>query len=83
MTYYGISYDVGNIGGNVYLNFLLSVIAEAFGYAACLVLSERFGRKAVHAGGLLVAGVACIATIFTTLYIKQCKCFLLSRTRFV
>ncbi|KAJ8303494.1 hypothetical protein KUTeg_019890 [Tegillarca granosa] len=57
MSYYGISYDVGNIDGNVYLNFLLSVIAEALGYAACLVLSEKLGRKYVHAGGLIIAGI--------------------------
>ncbi|KAJ8315471.1 hypothetical protein KUTeg_007621 [Tegillarca granosa] len=68
MSYYGITYNVGRIGGSVYLNFFLSVIVEFLGYLSCIFLCEKLGRKLVHCGGLLIGGLACIATIFTTLY---------------
>ncbi|KAJ8301816.1 hypothetical protein KUTeg_020803, partial [Tegillarca granosa] len=68
MTYYGITYNVGSLGDNIYLNFLLSILVEFFGYSSCLIFSEKLGRRFVHCGSLLIAGAACIATIFTTLY---------------
>ncbi|KAJ8315473.1 hypothetical protein KUTeg_007623, partial [Tegillarca granosa] len=71
MSYYGITYNVGRIGGSVYLNFFLSVIVEFLGYLSCIFLCEKLGRKLVHCGGLLIGGLACIATIFTTLYANQ------------
>lgn len=71
MTYYGITYNVGRIGGNIYLNFLLSILVEFLGYSSCLVLSEKLGRRFVHCGCLIITGMACIGTIFTTLYASE------------
>lgn len=70
VTYYGITYNVGRIGGSVYVNYLISVIMEATGYTSVLFLSNYFGRKKVHCGSFLIAGCACLASI-VTLYIDQ------------
>lgn len=70
VTYYGITYNVGRIGGSVYVNYLISIIVEAIGYSSVLFLSNYFGRKKVHCGSFLIAGCACLASI-VTLYLDQ------------
>lgn len=65
MTYYGLSLNVGNLGGSLRVNFLLSCTVELAGYLAAWLLLERVGRKRSHCCFMLVAGLACLATILT------------------
>ena len=44
MVYYGLSLNVGNIGGSVYLNNFLSSLAELVGYFVALAGLDRLGR---------------------------------------
>ena len=44
MVYYGLSLNVGNIGGNIYLNNFLSTLAELLGYCVALAGLDRLGR---------------------------------------
>ncbi|XP_021344935.1 solute carrier family 22 member 3-like, partial [Mizuhopecten yessoensis] len=66
LSYYGLILNAGRIGGNIYLNFLVSAIVEALGYSSCLVINDRFGRKIMNCGSLVLTGVACLSTILTT-----------------
>ncbi|KAJ8303520.1 hypothetical protein KUTeg_019916 [Tegillarca granosa] len=68
MAYYGLTYNTGTIGGNIYINFFFSVLVECIGYSSCLILSSKLGRKITHCGSLILAGVGCLLTIFTVLF---------------
>ena len=71
MTYYGLSLNVSNLAGSVRVNFLLSSSVELLGYSAAWLLLDRLGRKRLHCGAMLLAGAACLATIFTVLYLDK------------
>ena len=73
LGYYGLSLNVGRIGGNVYINFFSSIVVEIVGYSACLLLMDRIGRKLLLCGSMTLGGVACLLTIFTSLYADKCK----------
>ncbi|XP_052820410.1 organic cation transporter protein-like [Mya arenaria] len=68
MVYYGLGLNVGNLGGNIYVNFAINSAVETAAYLLCLVSLHRVGRKTLHSGSMIVGGVACLLTIFSTLY---------------
>ena len=61
-TYYGLSWNTSNLGGNHYVNFLLSGAVEYPGYSFLLIALNRWGRKTVLCGCMLVGGVALLLT---------------------
>jgi len=63
MVYYGLSLNVGGLSGNIHLNFFLSALVELASYVFCLLTLDIAGRKALQCGAMLVAGVACVATM--------------------
>ncbi|XP_076457670.1 organic cation transporter protein-like [Babylonia areolata] len=67
MIYYGLSLNVGSIGGDIHLNFFLSALAELLGYVVALVGLDRAGRKAMHCGSMILAGLACLCTMIPVL----------------
>ncbi|KAK6169545.1 hypothetical protein SNE40_020580 [Patella caerulea] len=71
MVYYGLGLNVGNLGGDIYLNFTAANIVETAAYFLCLILLDRWGRKAVHCTSMLLGGIACILTIFPLLYLDK------------
>ncbi|KAJ8315124.1 hypothetical protein KUTeg_007274, partial [Tegillarca granosa] len=71
MAYFGLSYNVGRIAGDLYVNFLLAAIVEFIGYVLCLILSAKCGRKPVTVGSLVLAGLGIIGCIFTTLHSNE------------
>jgi hypothetical protein len=73
MVYYGLTLNVASLSGDVYINFLASASVEMLAYVACLLLLDRIGRKAMHAGTMILGGTACLCTIFTVLYADKCK----------
>lgn len=64
-----MSLNSGNIGGNIYTNFLLSVVVEFVSYTVCLSIN-KLGRKKLCISGLLVAGSACIATVLVDHFVE-------------
>ncbi|KAK3098544.1 hypothetical protein FSP39_020489 [Pinctada imbricata] len=68
MVFYGLGLNVGNLAGDIYINFFLASVAELVGFVLPLVFLNRIGRKPVYVGGILAGGVACILTIFPVLY---------------
>jgi len=73
MVYYGLSLNVGNIGGNIYLNNLLSTVAELLGYLVALAGLDRLGRKGMHCSSMILGGVACLASIFPVMFAGDCE----------
>ena len=71
MTYFGLSLNVSNLAGSVRVNFLLSNAVELLGYFAAWLLLDRLGRKRLHCGAMLLAGTACLASIFTVIYLDK------------
>ncbi|GFG37619.1 hypothetical protein Cfor_12698, partial [Coptotermes formosanus] len=61
-TYYGLSWNTSNLGGNDYLNFLLSGAVEYPGYGFLLLALNRWGRRAVLCACMIVGGVALLLT---------------------
>lgn len=61
-TYYGLSWNTSNLGGNDYLNFLVSGVVEIPGYLLLLLLLNSWGRRATLCSALIVTGVALLLT---------------------
>jgi len=63
-TYYGISLSTSDLGGNPYINFLISAAVEIPANLLVLLVLNRFGRKIPLCVFMLVAGVTLLATGF-------------------
>ncbi|XP_017492014.1 PREDICTED: organic cation transporter protein-like [Rhagoletis zephyria] len=62
-VYYGLSWNTNNLGGNVLLNFMISGAVEIPGYSFLLFTLNRWGRRTILCGCMLVAGIALLLTI--------------------
>ncbi|XP_033741747.1 organic cation transporter protein-like [Pecten maximus] len=71
MGYYGLSLNTGNLGGDFYVNFIVSGLVEFPAYTLCIVLLDRVGRRLLHATCMISGGIACIITIFPMLYADE------------
>ena len=47
MVYYGIGMSMTVLGGNIFLNFVLSAVFEILGYVICIFITDHWGRKPV------------------------------------
>lgn len=63
-TYYGLSWNTGNLGGNEYINFLISGLVEIPAYTFLLLTLNRWGRKMILCGSMAVAGLALLSNVF-------------------
>ncbi|XP_012946344.1 organic cation transporter protein [Aplysia californica] len=62
MTYYGLTLNVSNMGGNIFLNFFLTVIVDFVASTTTGLLAEKFSRKRFHITVLTIGGCACAAS---------------------
>ncbi|XP_055315841.1 organic cation transporter protein [Sitodiplosis mosellana] len=62
-TYYGLSWNTSNLGGNDYVNFVISGAVEFPAYTFLLLTLNRWGRRNILCGCMLVAGIALLTTI--------------------
>ncbi|KAL3882126.1 hypothetical protein ACJMK2_028497 [Sinanodonta woodiana] len=68
MVFYGLSLNTGNLGGDFYLNFIISGLVEFPAVTLCILLLNRLGRKKLHCGSMLLGGFACLISMFTVQY---------------
>ena len=73
MVYYGLGLNVGNLDGDIYINFAINTSMEVAAYILCLLVLERVGCQPLHEGTMVLGGVACLCTIFTVIYADECK----------
>lgn len=71
--YYGLTMNVGSLGGNLYENFSLLVLVELLGYSVIYFLNKT-GRKSVHLLAIFGCGAASIGSILLILFAENCKC---------
>ena len=73
MSYSGFVLNIGNLEGDLYLNFVLMVVVEFPAKLAAMYLLDRTGRKKFHISFMIIGGTACIGTIFPILYKSRSK----------
>lgn len=66
MVYYGVYLSTPNVGGNLYMNFFLTSFIEVFCLPIIVWSSDRFGRKKVIIGSLILAAVSSIGAVLLT-----------------
>ncbi|WAR08231.1 ORCT-like protein [Mya arenaria] len=71
LSYYGLALNIGNIGGDMFLNFFLQALMDIPATIITLVLLDRTGRKPLQVASFLIGGVGCLATMFTIMYGKE------------
>nr|AFY98628.1 organic cation transporter 2 [Drosophila melanogaster] len=62
-VYYGLSWNTSNLGGNVLLNFVISGAVEIPAYIFLLLTLNRWGRRSILCGCLVMAGLSLLATV--------------------
>ncbi|XP_026672740.1 organic cation transporter protein-like [Ceratina calcarata] len=62
-TYYGLSWHVSNLGGNDYVNFVISGLVEIPAYTFLIFTLNRWGRKLILCGCMLISGIAMLAIL--------------------
>ena len=60
MIYYGIIYNVENLSGSLYLNFVLMGLVEIPAYILNILLLDRIGRRNLLIITLLLTGGTCL-----------------------
>ncbi|XP_039494150.1 organic cation transporter-like protein [Drosophila santomea] len=62
-VYYGLSWNTNDLGGNVLLNFVISGAVEIPAYIFLLLTLNRWGRRSILCGSLVMAGLSLLATV--------------------
>lgn len=62
-TYYGLSWNTSKLGSNVLLNFVISGAVEIPAYTLLLLTLNRWGRRTILCGCMLMAGSVLLLTI--------------------
>ncbi|XP_028981769.1 organic cation transporter protein isoform X2 [Diachasma alloeum] len=62
-TYYGLSWNASNLGGNDYVNFVVLGLVEVPAYTFLIFTLDRWGRKIILGGCMIVSGVALLLTM--------------------
>lgn len=63
ITYYGLSWNTSNLGGNDYLNFVVSGAVEFPAYTFLIFTLNKWGRKHILCGCMVTAGISLLLTM--------------------
>ncbi|XP_070184251.1 organic cation transporter protein-like [Littorina saxatilis] len=63
VIYYALILNITNLAGDIYINYLLSVIVETVGFGVPYFLLDRMGRKPVYCIAIMVAGFCCVISL--------------------
>lgn len=65
--YYGLTLNIGKLGGNLYINFTVAAVMEFLGNLLCLLM-DKTGRKAMHLSLMFLTGAACLSSAIPVLF---------------
>ncbi|XP_076091403.1 solute carrier family 22 member 3-like isoform X2 [Mytilus galloprovincialis] len=68
LMYYGITMNVGKLGGDVYVNMAISTSVGMLGEIIALLASYKIGRKRLCISYMIIGGIGCLLTILPSLY---------------
>ena len=74
LLYYGLSLNVGNLGGDIYVNYAISSGVEVVAYTVSVPLIWYMGRKKFYCVCMLTGGVSLLASAATDMYGNKCRC---------
>lgn len=74
LMYYGVIFNVGNIG-DFYLNFFLMGIVEFLGIFFIIFLIDWIGRKKMYLMCMMLGGIVCFCIIFIVIFVRESKYF--------
>ena len=60
LVYYGIGMSTTQLGGDIFLNFILAAVGEILGYCYNIAVMDFWGRKPTMVLGFLIAGICCV-----------------------
>ncbi|CAG2100137.1 unnamed protein product [Medioppia subpectinata] len=63
LIYYGLSFNMGDFGGNFYVTFVLSGLMELPAQLLTLVLLRYIGRRKLYAIFMIITALSCVAVI--------------------
>jgi Na+/melibiose symporter-like transporter len=63
-AYDGLSFNIGALGGNPYLNYIYSAVVELGGLIASHIALEKLGRKRPYCICLVLAGLSLVSISF-------------------
>ncbi|CAG2100135.1 unnamed protein product [Medioppia subpectinata] len=63
LIYYGLSFNMGDFGGNFYVTFVLSGLMELPAQLLTLLLLRYIGRRKLYAIFMIITGASCVAVI--------------------
>ena len=63
-VYYGLSLNVGDLNGDLFLNYFLAGLVEIPSYLVIAVAVNYFGRKQLITFYVTVAGLSCLGCVF-------------------
>lgn len=64
LIYYGLSLHAGKFGGDLFLSFFLSGLAEVPSFVICIFAVKYFGRRTLIASQVMAAGVCLLSFIW-------------------
>ena len=63
LVYYGLSFNVQSLAGDLYVNNAINGAVELLAYILCCVLLNILGRRLMLSGMMIGGGVACIGAM--------------------
>lgn len=69
-TYYGLSWNTSNLGGNDLVNFAISGGVEFPAYTFLLFTLNRWGRRSILCGCMLMAGLMLLLAVFVPTHLN-------------
>lgn len=71
MVYFGLSYGVDVLPGNLYLNNAIGGLIEIVAAVLCMIYLDRVGRKWITAGCMIIGGTALLASMLINEYAEK------------
>ncbi|XP_076466187.1 organic cation transporter protein-like [Babylonia areolata] len=63
LNYYALTYNITNLTGDVFVNFLMNSIMETVGLTAPYFVLDRFGRRRIYCGSIFIGGLASVGCV--------------------